>query len=215
MGLEAGGSGVRLAVAVGERHAVIDVEIKIACDLRRQACFCVEPRHGGVGRRYGSWQRSIVHENRRDLVPRERKISLIANFREQRQRHVRKAEILHDAQVRPSEPCVAGLIAEPKREQCRLFLVAVQIRMRVGGQSAGHNGVQSVIQQLGPEFGRIRIGIKNEHTPKDDTSSFVLGTFSAQEKPHVASLVNEASLVANEYIYGGTLPHDTRSIILL
>ena len=90
-----------------------------------------------------------------------------------------------------------------------------QIRMRVGGQSAGHNGVQSVIQQLGPEFGRIRIGIKNEHTPKDDTSSFVLGTFSAQEKPHVASLVNEASLVANEYIYGGTLPHDTRSIILL
>ena len=90
-----------------------------------------------------------------------------------------------------------------------------QIRMRVGGQSAGHNGIKSVIQHCGPEFGRVRVGIKNKFTPKDDTSDFVLGNFTKEEKQHLPALINEASLVISEYIYSGTLPHDTRSIILL
>jgi PTH1 family peptidyl-tRNA hydrolase len=90
-----------------------------------------------------------------------------------------------------------------------------QIRMRIGGQSAGHNGIKSVIQHCGPEFGRIRVGIKNEYTPKDDTSDFVLGTFTKEEKQHLPALINEASLVVSEYMYSGTLPHDTRSILLI
>jgi PTH1 family peptidyl-tRNA hydrolase len=90
-----------------------------------------------------------------------------------------------------------------------------QIRMRIGGQSAGHNGIKSIIQHNGQEFGRIRVGIKNEYTPKDDTSDFVLGSFTKEEKQHLAALVNEASLVVSEYMYSGTLPHDTRSIIVL
>jgi PTH1 family peptidyl-tRNA hydrolase len=90
-----------------------------------------------------------------------------------------------------------------------------QIRMRIGGQSAGHNGIKSVIQHCGQEFGRVRVGIKNEFTPKDDTSDFVLGTFTKDEKQHLPALINEASLVVSEYMYSGTLPHDTRSIILI
>lgn len=34
-----------------------------------------------------------------------------------------------------------------------------QIRLRIDGSAAGHNGVKSVIQHLGEDFGRIRIGI--------------------------------------------------------
>lgn len=90
-----------------------------------------------------------------------------------------------------------------------------QIRMRIGGQSAGHNGIKSIIQHNGQEFGRIRVGIKNEHTPKDDTSDFVLGAFTKDEKQHLPALINEASLVVSEYMYSGVLPHDTRSILFI
>ena len=89
-----------------------------------------------------------------------------------------------------------------------------QIRMRIGGQSAGHNGIKSVISHCGSEFGRIRIGIKNKHTPKDDTSSFVLSSFTADEQSHIGTLKNEASLVAQEFIYSNRLPHDTRTIMI-
>ena len=89
-----------------------------------------------------------------------------------------------------------------------------QIRMRIGGQSAGHNGIKSIISHCGSDFGRIRIGIKNKFTPKDDTSAFVLSKFTTDEQSHIDTLTTEASLVASEYLYSGTLPHDTRTIII-
>ena len=89
-----------------------------------------------------------------------------------------------------------------------------QIRMRVGGQDAGHNGIKSVIQHCGPDFGRIRIGIQNKFVPKDDTSKFVLSPFSKQEQAHLPTLITEASLVIDELAYSGKISHETRSIIL-
>ena len=89
-----------------------------------------------------------------------------------------------------------------------------QIRSRVGGQSAGHNGVKSLIEHLGPDFGRIRIGIKNAITPKAETSDFVLGKFTKEEQGHAAKIYNEVSGILTEYIYGENLPIDTRKIIL-
>lgn len=89
-----------------------------------------------------------------------------------------------------------------------------QIRMRVGGQSAGHNGVKSLIQHIGTEFGRVRLGIRNDITSKADSSDFVLGKFSKEEQSHMQALINEANAVLTEFIYGNKLPHDTRSIVL-
>lgn len=89
-----------------------------------------------------------------------------------------------------------------------------QVRTRVGGQAAGHNGIKSLIAHLGPDFGRIRIGIKNIKTPKDDTSGFVLAKFNSDEKIHLVELVKESALVASEYVYSSELPHDTRNIII-
>jgi PTH1 family peptidyl-tRNA hydrolase len=34
-----------------------------------------------------------------------------------------------------------------------------QIRTRIGGSDAGNNGIKSVTQHLGPDYGRVRIGI--------------------------------------------------------
>lgn len=89
-----------------------------------------------------------------------------------------------------------------------------QIRMRVDGQAAGNNGIKSIIQHMGSEFGRIRIGINNDIAAKADASSFVLGKFTKEEQKHLPALCTEACGVMTEWLYGGTLPHDTRSIII-
>lgn len=89
-----------------------------------------------------------------------------------------------------------------------------QIRMRVGGQPAGHNGIKSLIQHIGHDFGRVRIGIKNELSEKANDSDFVLGKFTKTEQEHLKTLSNEACNVITEFIYSKKLPHDTRSIIL-
>lgn len=88
-----------------------------------------------------------------------------------------------------------------------------QVRTRVGGQSAGHNGIKSIMAAIGDNFGRIRIGIKNELSAKTDASSFVLSAFSRIEQSYLDDICGEASGILTEYIYGGQLPHDTRSIV--
>lgn len=88
-----------------------------------------------------------------------------------------------------------------------------QIRSRVGGQSAGHNGVKSLIQHLGADFGRIRIGIKNDIAAKADASNFVLGKFTKVEQSYLSDIFTEVNGIITEYIYGNTLPSDTRSIM--
>jgi PTH1 family peptidyl-tRNA hydrolase len=88
-----------------------------------------------------------------------------------------------------------------------------QIRARVGGESAGHNGVKSLIQHMGEDFGRIRIGISNELSQNADAEDFVLGKFTKQEQGHLPLLLQEVNAMLTEYIFGGALPHDTRSIL--
>lgn len=87
-----------------------------------------------------------------------------------------------------------------------------QIRNRIGGQSAGHNGVKSLIQQLGADFGRVRIGIKNSFSSQAEDSDFVLGKFTKDEQTAIPQICNEVNGILTEFIYGGTLPNDTRKI---
>lgn len=88
-----------------------------------------------------------------------------------------------------------------------------QIRNRVGGQSAGHNGVKSLMKHLGTDFGRIRVGINSSLSSKMDASNFVLAKFSKEEEQSLPILCTEIAGILTEYIFGGQLPQDTRSII--
>lgn len=57
------------------------------------------------------------------------------------------------------------------------------IRLRFGGSSAGHNGVRSVIEHLGEEFSRVRVGVANaEMAQFADAADFVLGRFTKEEE---------------------------------
>lgn len=86
-----------------------------------------------------------------------------------------------------------------------------QIRTRVGGSSAGHNGIKSMTQHIGDAYGRIRIGVGAE-TPME-TSDFVLARFSKEEQSHMEELLKESNAILTEYMYGAELLADTRSFI--
>ncbi|HVS58198.1 MAG TPA: aminoacyl-tRNA hydrolase [Candidatus Saccharimonadales bacterium] len=89
-----------------------------------------------------------------------------------------------------------------------------QIRMRVGGSSAGHNGIKSVTQAIGENYGRVRIGIGPKKPAQIDSADFVLQKFSKKELEHMPALVREVTAILSEYLYGGELPHDTRSFLI-
>lgn len=88
-----------------------------------------------------------------------------------------------------------------------------QLRTRLGGSDAGHNGVKSLIEHIGEDFGRLRVGIGSEISPKADAASdFVLGKFNKNEQGIVPKILQEAGVLITEYIFSGALPHDTRNI---
>ncbi len=65
-----------------------------------------------------------------------------------------------------------------------LDLKTGQIRLRRGGSSAGHKGINSIIRALGTlEFIRLRIGIgrPDNNTTEEDIVDYVLGNFTSQE----------------------------------
>jgi PTH1 family peptidyl-tRNA hydrolase len=89
-----------------------------------------------------------------------------------------------------------------------------QIRTRVGGGAAGHNGIKSVTQHLGEKYGRIRIGIGPKAHEDQDSADFVLSRFSSEQEAQLKNLTREVSAVLSEFIFGGQLPHETRTFIV-
>ena len=87
-----------------------------------------------------------------------------------------------------------------------------QIRMRVGGSDAGHNGLKSLLQHLDEGFGRVRIGV--QATTQQDSSDFVLSNFSKDEQAQLKHLTKEVVSILTEFVYSGELHPDTRSFIL-
>src|SRR5882762_5438852 len=47
-----------------------------------------------------------------------------------------------------------------------------QIRTRLGGSDAGHNGIKSLIAHIGDGFGRVRVGVSNDISQKADSTDF-------------------------------------------
>ncbi len=88
-----------------------------------------------------------------------------------------------------------------------------QLRSRLGGTDAGHNGVKSLIQHIGDDFGRLRIGIGSTISKKTDPAKFVLDKFSKKEQGSLPLILKESSAMITEYIFSGELPHDTRKIL--
>jgi len=90
-----------------------------------------------------------------------------------------------------------------------------KIRSRQGGASAGHNGVQSVIDAIGIDFSRFRIGIGPKSPEQIDSADFVLQKFTPKESKHMNALYLETSSMINEYIFSDhSLLGETRTFII-
>ena len=80
------------------------------------------------------------------------------------------------------------------------------IRINLGGSSAGHKGIQSIIGNIGEEFWRIRIGIGGDE--KIPTEEWVLMNFSKAEKEKLAKIIDEAANIVLESL-GGEIKEQT------
>ncbi len=78
-----------------------------------------------------------------------------------------------------------------------------RLRIRADGSAGGHNGVKSVIEELGSQtFPRVKIGVGAKPHPEQDLADWVLSTFTADEQKAVnASLMpaGEAALCIIEH----------------
>jgi PTH1 family peptidyl-tRNA hydrolase len=89
------------------------------------------------------------------------------------------------------------------------------IRTRIGGAAAGHNGIKSIMQHLGEDFGRVRIGIGPKIPDTIDSSDFVLAKFTSDEQKQLPPLTQEISAIISEYIFGdGQLLIESRNFII-
>lgn len=67
-----------------------------------------------------------------------------------------------------------------------------KIRFRHGGSSGGHNGLQSVIDKIGDDFGRIRVGVNNNSRRRMPAEQFVLRHFKANELSKLPQILETA-----------------------
>jgi peptidyl-tRNA hydrolase, PTH1 family len=88
-----------------------------------------------------------------------------------------------------------------------------QLRTRLGGSDAGHNGIKSLIQHLNEDFYRLRIGIGSDIGQKVGSADFVLGKFTKNEQADLKPIIREANALITEFIFNGSLPAETRSAI--
>jgi PTH1 family peptidyl-tRNA hydrolase len=87
------------------------------------------------------------------------------------------------------------------------------LRTRLGGSDAGHNGMKSLIQHMGDDFGRLRVGVGSDISAKADAADFVLGKFTKTEQASLELIIREAVAITTEFIFSGDLPAETRSIL--
>ena len=76
-----------------------------------------------------------------------------------------------------------------------LDLSSGKIRIRQGGSSAGHKGIESIITHLGsPDFARIRVGIgRPPEASEADIIDFVLSNFTTDEWATMKQVIPQVS----------------------
>jgi len=76
------------------------------------------------------------------------------------------------------------------------------IRLRKKGGAGGHNGMKSIIQNMGQDFPRLRIGI-GRPPGRMDPASFVLKDFHPDELPEVDEILERTRKAIESFIVDG------------
>jgi PTH1 family peptidyl-tRNA hydrolase len=76
-----------------------------------------------------------------------------------------------------------------------LDLAPFKVKVKTGGGTAGHNGLRSIDQHLGPDFRRVRLGIGHPGH-KDRVHGYVLGNYAKAEMDPLADLLGAVAAEA-------------------
>jgi PTH1 family peptidyl-tRNA hydrolase len=78
-----------------------------------------------------------------------------------------------------------------------------KLRIRMSGSAGGHNGLKSIIQELGTQqFSRLRIGVGRQ---PGELRNHVLGRFGADEREPIETAVKRAGDAAEMFVTDGIL----------
>lgn len=78
-----------------------------------------------------------------------------------------------------------------------------RLQLKRGGGTGGHNGLESVVEQLGtPDFARLRFGIGKPQGPnaKERVVGHVLHDFSSEEKAALEPLLERSVEMARDWV---------------
>lgn len=106
------------------------------------------------------------------------------------------------------QPAAAFLKVEPRSiivVHDELDLPWKELRLKVGGGHAGHNGLRSIIQRLGtPDFVRLRVGIGRPPPGwRGDVADYVLRDFDAMERAELPDVIDRACAAIEKVISDG------------
>ncbi len=81
------------------------------------------------------------------------------------------------------------------------------VRIKLGGGHAGHNGLRSIILRMGsPDFARVRVGIGRPPVDfKGDVASYVLSGFASEERKQLDDVIGRAADATNLILKHGVL----------
>ena len=69
-----------------------------------------------------------------------------------------------------------------------------RLRIRADGSAGGHNGIKSIIAELGSQaFPRVKIGVGGKPDPDANLADWVLSGFSAKEEKDLVSALKRAA----------------------
>ena len=69
-----------------------------------------------------------------------------------------------------------------------------KLRLRKDGSAGGHNGIKSIIQELGSQdFPRVKIGVGAKPHPDADLADWVLSGFTSQEEKALGPAIDRAA----------------------
>ncbi len=115
-----------------------------------------------------------------------------------------------------SGEAVSRVAAFHKLEPSDLLVVVDEIQLPVGrlrlrrsGSAGGHNGLKSIIQHVGDEFPRLRIGV-GRGDPRWDLADHVLSRFAGDERAAIDEAIVRAADAAELFVEQGIEPAMSR-----
>lgn len=79
-----------------------------------------------------------------------------------------------------------------------------RLRVRADGSAGGHNGIKSIIHELGSEqFPRVKVGVGAKPHPDYDLADWVLSVVSKDEQPQFRAALSAAADAALAIVDGG------------